>query len=381
MSGTAPTGYQTFSAAMSINDTCFYAIQHQTLGEWEVGLGTYSSSNTLTRTTIIASSNSGSVVTFSAGTKDIWINIPATKNVQLDNNNNATALGTPASGTLTNCTGLPISTGVSGLGTGVATFLATPSSANLASAVTNETGSGALVFGTSPTLTTPLLGTPTSGVLTNCTGYPVGSLSGLGTNVATALGNATNGANGLLQLDASGLLPAEDGSQLTNLPGSRVLLTTLTASNSASLAPSTSLLTSTYSIYHLVFDRVVPVTSTDYLIMKAYAGGYASSGYTGGCFSGYAGSTTTQISSTTINICGSGSAINNGFLSGSCYIINPSSGYTIFEYGFVMTTTSNGHNITRGLQFYNSSTAVTGFQVYANTGNVSSGTIKVYGIK
>lgn len=55
-------------------------------------------------------------------------------------------LGTPTSATLTNATGLPISTGVSGLGTGVATFLATPSSANLASAVTGETGTGALVF-------------------------------------------------------------------------------------------------------------------------------------------------------------------------------------------------------------------------------------------
>ena len=61
------------------------------------------------------------------------------------------ALGTPASATLTNATGLPISTGVSGLGTGIATFLATPSSANLASAVTDETGSGALVFATLPT--------------------------------------------------------------------------------------------------------------------------------------------------------------------------------------------------------------------------------------
>lgn len=65
------------------------------------------------------------------------------------------ALGTPASGVLTNTTGLPISTGVSGLGTGVATFLATPSSANLIAAVTDETGTGALVFATSPTLTTP----------------------------------------------------------------------------------------------------------------------------------------------------------------------------------------------------------------------------------
>ena len=64
-------------------------------------------------------------------------------------------LGTPTSATLTNATGLPIATGVSGLGTGVATFLATPSSANLISAVTDETGSGSLVFATSPTLTNP----------------------------------------------------------------------------------------------------------------------------------------------------------------------------------------------------------------------------------
>jgi hypothetical protein len=64
-------------------------------------------------------------------------------------------------------------TGITSFGSGVATFLGTPSSANLAAAVTDETGTGALVFATSPTLVTPILGTPTSGTLTNATGLPI----------------------------------------------------------------------------------------------------------------------------------------------------------------------------------------------------------------
>lgn len=68
-------------------------------------------------------------------------------------------IGTPSAGVLTSCTGLPVSTGISGLGTGVATFLATPSSANLLSAITDETGTGVAVFGTAPTLSNPVVGT------------------------------------------------------------------------------------------------------------------------------------------------------------------------------------------------------------------------------
>lgn len=76
------------------------------------------------------------------------------------------ALGTPSSGTLTNATGLPISTGVSGLGTGVATFLATPSSANLATALTDEAGtSGGFVRATGASIAPATLNIPNSTTL------------------------------------------------------------------------------------------------------------------------------------------------------------------------------------------------------------------------
>jgi hypothetical protein len=113
---------------------------------------------------------------------------------------------------VTNTTITPAIGSVTGLGANVATFLATPTSANLAATVSDETGSGALVFATSPTLVTPALGTPASGNFStgtftwptfnqNTTGYSAGLSGGAtgslpyqsATNATTFLAAGTNG--------------------------------------------------------------------------------------------------------------------------------------------------------------------------------------------
>lgn len=122
------------------------------------------------------------------------------------------ALGTPSSATLTNATGLPIATGVSGLGTGVATFLATPSSANLISAVTDETGTGALVFANTPTLVTPVLGTPTSGNLSNCT---ADGTNGVGFRSIPSAGTEKTGSYSLQTSDRAEFVQVGSGGSIT----------------------------------------------------------------------------------------------------------------------------------------------------------------------
>ena len=119
----------------------------------------------------ISATGTGGTVTSVSGTGTVnGISLSGTVttsgNLTLGGTLSNVSLTTQVTGTLPVANG---GTGITSLGAGVATFLGTPSSANLASAVTDETGTGALVFATSPTLVTPLLGTPTSGVLSACT--------------------------------------------------------------------------------------------------------------------------------------------------------------------------------------------------------------------
>jgi len=97
-------------------------------------------------------------------------------------------LGTPTSGTLTNATGLPIGTGVSGLGTGVATFLATPTKENLLAAVVGTTGIGNLVFALSPSISTSISTSTASFNLLNTTAT---TINFAGAATALSIGAAT----------------------------------------------------------------------------------------------------------------------------------------------------------------------------------------------
>jgi hypothetical protein len=133
--GGAATGFQSF-AVIGNGNTTYYAIFDRTSQDWEVGVGTYTASGTtLTRDSVLESSNSGSLVNFGAGTKDVFCTYPAEKAVTLDDVQ-----------TLTNKT----------INLANNTLVAT--SAQLAAALTDETGTGSVVFSASPALT----GTPTA---------------------------------------------------------------------------------------------------------------------------------------------------------------------------------------------------------------------------
>lgn len=177
--GTGTTSWTTLTSGGTVTSV--------TLGAGTTGLTisalnsqTITSSGTFTLGGTLAIANGGTGATAATGSGNVVLaSAPTLLNPVLTSPSMTSAvLGTPASGTLTNCSGLPLTTGITG----------TLAVANGGTGVTTSTGSGSNVLSTSPTITTatlssptlvtPALGTPASGTLTNCTGYPSSALSG-----------------------------------------------------------------------------------------------------------------------------------------------------------------------------------------------------------
>ena len=213
----ASTGYQSFAAVGNANTT-YYCIAGQTGNEWEVGIGTYTSvGTTLSRTTVLASSNAGSLVTFSAGTKDVFVTYPSSRSIYAD--------GTTL--TATNSSILPATSG----GTSYASYAV-----------------GDILYASTTTALSKLADVATGSAI----------ISG-GVGVAPSYGKIG------LTTHVSGTLPIANGG--TNATTANAGLTNLTGFTSTATAAGTTTLTNTSTFYQLFTGVttqtiVLPVTST-----------------------------------------------------------------------------------------------------------------------
>lgn len=176
----AVTGYQTF-ASVGNGNTTYYCIADQGGANWEVGLGTYSTTGpTLARTTVLSSSNANALVNFTAGTKTVFVTYPAGKSVNLDASNNLSVNGTFTCGF--GSFALQGATGYFGQTTASCTY---------------SFGNGATISGSTKTLN-----------------FGTGGLAGSTTaiNIGSANGTTVN-FNGILQLAGS---PGTSGQVLTS---------------------------------------------------------------------------------------------------------------------------------------------------------------------
>ena len=168
LTGTPPVGFQSFGTAIGNGNTTYYTINGGS--EWEVGVGTYTAAGTsLSRDTVLSSSNSGSLVNFSAGTKTVFVTYPAEKSVNEDVAGNVNINITGSAVTATTATNLAA---------GAAGSVPYQTAANTTAFV--ATASGVLIGGTTPSFST----TPTL-TGTNFTAIPNAALSNSAVTVGT----------------------------------------------------------------------------------------------------------------------------------------------------------------------------------------------------
>lgn len=222
------TGYQSF-AVIGNGNTTYYSAFDSATGDWEVGVGLYNA-NTLTRDTVLASSNGGSKVPFGAGAKDVFVAYPAEQAVTLDDPQTLVDktfvdadLGTPTAGVLTNATGLPLTTGVTG---------------------TLPVGNG----GTGATTLTGYVKASGTSAFTAVASIPAGDITGLGSmatqnaNNVAITGGAINGTTIGASTAAAGTFTnvTASGASIGSLTGAVAIVTDVTATNLVAASASIS---------------------------------------------------------------------------------------------------------------------------------------------
>lgn len=252
------------------------------------------------------------------------------------------------------------------------------------SSVTVAAGTGISVSGT--------CAITTSGTCTVSLSTPVAAANG-GTGVASPTAktvpvNQGSSAQTNVALTQGQCLTADASGNPVAVSGCRVLLNTLTASSSAQLDDTTSL-TSAFNEYEIVFENVIPATNAVALqALYQVSGTFQTTSYVALCnnlnTSGAGSSSETTQIPVTRSSGDLSSTVSNGGYNGTARIYNPAGTSTPKVWhgsgGAYQTTTSNaGTFITTG--FYNATTAVTGLRFKMSSGNIASGTIKIYGLR
>ena len=228
--GGAVTGFQAFSSVLSTGDTTYYTIADQGGANWEVGLGTFTSPSTLARTTILSSSNAGSAVNFTAGTKSVFVTYPAGRSV-LSNSSGVVPVpaGGPGAATLT------ANNVLLGNGTGAVQFVAPSTNGNVLTSNGTTWSSTAPAVG--PASYTRTAFTATGGQTTFTVSYVVGAIQ---VYVNGALLNSADytASNGTSVVLASACLSG-DIVEFIAISGGTLALTTITVGTTALSGGST----------------------------------------------------------------------------------------------------------------------------------------------
>jgi hypothetical protein len=204
-------------------------------------------------------------------------------------------------------------------------------------------------------------------------------------NVAT---NSLSGAGPALPNDGTKFLNGLGVYATPISAGQMILLNTLTASNSATLSDTTSL-TSTYSVYEIVFENILPATNATTCELQIHSGGsFQATGYTSTVYGNANGAAMVFSNATTFIACALPADAPNtaatGGINGTLRISSPSSaGFKhslIGQFGYLNSGGANYSSMNVG-GLWNTAGAIDGFQVLFSAGNITSGVIKIYGIQ